>query len=511
MANELIINVRPYETRVALVENGLVTELHIERKTGEELMGNIYRGKVVRVLPGMQAAFVDIGLSKMAFLYVGDVTREMSGTKDIIVNKDSANEEILISETSSRSDEVKDNVKIEILLHEKQSILVQVIKEPYGTKGARISSHISIPGRHLVLIPTVNHIGVSRKIEDIEERDRLKNLVDDIRPREYGFIVRTATEGVAKEKIESEIELLLKLMSDILLNMKKGTGPALLYKEVSVSVRAARDLFTREIDQLVIDSAKEFKIILEFIRTFAPHLESFVDHYKGSVPIFDKFGIEIEISRALSNKIWLKSGGYIVIELTEALTSIDVNTGSYVGHMSLEETILKTNLEALKEIAYQLRLRNIGGIIVIDFIDMEKIANRERVFMTLKDELKKDKVKTNVLQMSDLGLIEMTRKRTRANLNSLLTESCSYCEGRGVLKSSKTICYEIFRDLEKESQIFYKDGNVSILVNPAIERVIKEDERESVIDLEKRLNKHIIIAVDPNFHLEQYELDFYEN
>ena len=511
MANELIINVRPYETRVALVENGLVTELHIERKTGEELMGNIYRGKVVRVLPGMQAAFVDIGLGKMAFLYVGDVTREMSGTEDIVVNKDSADEEMLIAETSSRSDEGKNNVKIETLLHEKQSILVQVTKEPYGTKGARISSHISIPGRHLVLIPTVNHIGVSRKIEDIEERDRLKNLVNDIRPREYGFIVRTATEGVTKEKIESEIELLLKLMSDILLKMKKGTGPALLYKEVSVSVRAARDLFTREVDRLVIDSEKEFKIILEFIRAFAPHLESFVEHYKGSIPTFDKFGIEIEIARALSNKIWLKSGGYIVIELTEALTSIDVNTGSYVGHMSLEETILKTNLEALKEIAYQLRLRNIGGIIVIDFIDMEKIANRERIFMTLKDELKKDKLKTNVLQMSDLGLIEMTRKRTRANLNSLLTEPCSYCEGRGGLKSVRTICYEIFRDLEKESQIFHKNSNVSILVNPAIERVLKEDERESVIDLEKRLNKHIIIAVDLNFHLEQYELDFYEN
>jgi ribonuclease G len=300
---------------------------------------------------------------------------------------------------------------------------------------------------------------------------------------------------------------LLKLWDNIQGKMEKGTSPGLLHKDLSISLRAVRDLFTKEVDRLIIDSDQEYENIMEFIDTFDPTLKYSVELYEGADPIFDAFGIEIEISRALGNKIWLKSGGYIVIELTEALTAIDVNTGSYVGKRNLEETIFKTNLEAVKEIAYQLRFRNIGGLIVIDFIDMEKPSNRERVSMALKEALSRDKAKTNILQISDLGLIEMTRKRTRASLNRLLSNSCFYCEGRGTLKSAKTICYEIFRDLEREHTNPEEGEQVYVLVNREIETVLREDEQKAIIDLEKRIGRGIIIIGKKTFHLEQYEIN----
>ena len=289
--------------------------------------------------------------------------------------------------------------------------------------------------------------------------------------------------------------------------MEKGNNPGLLYKDLTITLRAVRDLFTREVDRLIIDSDEEYENVMAFIETFAPRLKYSVELYEGLGPIFDAFGIEIEISRAIGNKTWLKSGGYIIIELTEALTSIDVNTGSYVGKRNLEETILKTNLEAVKEIAYQLRFRNIGGLIVIDFIDMEKPTNRERVFMALKEALSKDKAKTNILPMSDLGLIEMTRKRTRASLNRLLSEPCAYCDGRGVLKSPKTICYEIFRELERDCTHLEEGGSIHILVNPEVDKILREEEQGSVIDLEKRTGKRIIIIGKEKFHLEQYSIE----
>ena len=508
MSNELIINSRPHQTRVALVENGVVVELHIERKTGQELMSNIYRGRVVRVLPGMQAAFVDIDLDRTAFLYVSDVYKETLDFERIMLenNNGAENGELLDSETAPLRELQHNSHPIEDLLHEGQTIMVQVAKEPLGNKGARVTSHISIAGRHLVLMPTVNHIGISRRIEDKEERDRLKEIVQKIRPNDLGFIVRTVSEGNTDEKLKSEMDFLLKLWSNIQKKMDKSASPGLLYKDLNISLRAVRDLFTREVDRLIIDSSEEYTKIMDFIRTFAPRLKYSVELYEGSEGIFDAFEIEMEISRALGNKIWLKSGGYIVIEQTEALTAIDVNTGSYVGSRNLEETILKTNLEAVKEIAYQLRFRNIGGLIVIDFIDMEKKTNRERVFMGLKEALSKDKAKSNILPMSDLGLIEMTRKRTRANLNRLLTESCFYCDGRGTLKSKKTICYELFRDLERESLGSEEKGNIYVFVNPDIDKVLREDEQESVIDLEKRIKRRIIIVSKENFHLEQYEI-----
>lgn len=509
MANKLIINARHHETRVALVENGVVMELHTERKTGQELIGNIYRGRVVKVLPGMQAAFVDIGLDRTAFLYVSDVYRDLSDLEKLMLGDGKAEEDSeLLDATTTQRDHIQDiSFQIEDLLHESQSIMVQVAKEPFGNKGARLTCHISLPGRHLVLMPTVNHIGVSRRIEDKEERERLKEIVKGIRPNNFGFIVRTVAEGGSKEKLKSEMDFLLKLWSNTQEKMEKGSNPALLYKDLSIALRAVRDLFTREVDRLVIDSPEEYKNIMQFIETFAPRLKHSVELYEGPDPIFDAFAIEIEISRALGNKIWLKSGGYIVIEPTEALTTVDVNTGSYVGKRNLEETILKTNLEAVKEIGYQLRFRNLGGLIVIDFIDMEKSSNRTRVFTALREALSKDKAKANILPMSDLGLIEMTRKRTRASLSELLSEPCYYCEGRGTLKSKRAICYEIFRDLERESIAGEEGGHAYVMVNPEIDNVLREEEQESVIDLEKRLGKRITIIAKKKFHMEQYEIN----
>jgi ribonuclease G len=508
MPNELVVNARPHETRVALIENGVVAELHIERKTGQELMGNIYRGRVVRVLPGMQAAFVDIGLERSAFLYVSDVHKDIMDLEQGMLRNH-------MDEVSSASQEddgttvtapPEPSLSVEDLLHEGQDIMVQISKEPLGTKGARLTSYISLPGRHLVLLPTVNHVGVSRRIEDPAERERLRNVIHEIRPDSLGFIVRTASEGADKNKLKSEMDFLQKLWAGIQEKMTRMSGPGLLYKDLSISLRSVRDLFTREVDQLIIDAVEEYDSIMEFIDTFVPRLKYSVELYEGSEPIFDCYGIEMEISRALQKKIWLKSGGYIVIELTEALTAIDVNTGSYVGTRNLEETILKTNLEAVKEIACQLRLRNLGGLIVIDFIDMEKKVNRERVFTALKEALSKDRAKTHILKMSELGLIEMTRKRTRENLGRLLGEPCFYCDGRGSLKSKKTVCYEIFRDLERESSLSGDGGKAYVQVNPAIDNILKEEEQQSIVDLEKRINRRIIILAKDNFHLEQYEI-----
>ena len=509
MTNELIINARSYETRVALVENGVVVELHIERDRSQELMGNIYRGRVARVLPGMQASFVDIRLGRTAFLYVADVYRDFSDLEQMMLANTNTDQGIdpIDPEISQINQLHETSLQIEDLLHEGQNIMVQVAKEPLGNKGARLTSHISLPGRHLVLMPTVNHIGISRRIEDKEERERLKGIIRKIRPGPIGFIVRTIAEDGIEKKLEAEMGFLLKLWDNIQGKMEKGTNPGLLHKDLSISLRAVRDLFTKEVDRLIIDSDEEYENIMEFIDTFDPTLKYSVELYEGADPIFDAFGIEIEISRALGNKIWLKSGGYIVIELTEALTAIDVNTGSYVGKRNLEETISKTNLEAVKEIAYQLRFRNIGGLIVIDFIDMEKPSNRERVSMALKEALSRDKARTNILQMSDLGLIEMTRKRTRASLNRLLSNSCFYCEGRGTLKSAKTICYEIFRDLEREYTNPEEGGQIYVLVNPEIETVLREDEKKAIIDLEKRIGRGIIIIGKKTFHLEQYEIN----
>jgi len=505
MTNELVINARPHETRVALVENGVVVELYVNRGSEQELMGNIYLGRVVRVLPGMQAAFVDIGIDKPAFLYVADVYNDARHWEQVMLqegDEDNNSED----ESPLRMRQLKNfDINIEGLLQEGQDIMVQVSKEPIGTKGARITSYITLAGRHLVFMPTIDHIGVSRKIEGEKERTRLRKIIQELRPSGEGFIVRTVSERAPKEKLKSEMEFLNRLWKTVQKRKESSSTPNLLHKELTITLRAVRDLFTKEIDRLVIDSREEYQAIMEFIENFVPSLKYSVELYEGREPLFDAYGIEMEISRALDKKIWLKSGGYIVIESTEALATIDVNTGSYVGKRNLEETIVKTNLEALKEIAYQIRFRNIGGLIVIDFIDMDRESDREKVFLTLKEALEKDRAKTTVLKMSELGLIEMSRKRTRENINLFLTEACFYCDGRGRLKSSTTICYDIFRDLERET-VSDEGGKVYLLVNPEIERVLKEEERYSVMELEKKINRRIIIIAKEDFHFEQYEI-----
>ncbi|UCG63645.1 MAG: Rne/Rng family ribonuclease [Deltaproteobacteria bacterium] len=505
MTNELVINARPHETRIALVENGVVVELYINRGSEQELMGNIYLGRVVRVLPGMQAAFVDIGIDKPAFLYVADVYNDARHWEQVMLQEgdEDNNSE---NESPLRMRQLKNfDINIEGLLQEGQDIMVQVSKEPIGTKGARLTSYITLAGRHLVFMPTIDHIGVSRKIEGEKERTRLRKIIQELRPPGEGFIVRTVSERAPKGKLKSEMEFLNRLWKTIQKRKETSSTPNLLHKELTITLRAVRDLFTKEIDRLVIDSREEYQAIMEFIENFVPSLRYSVELYEGKEPLFDAYGIEIEISRALDKKIWLKSGGYIVIESTEALATIDVNTGSYVGKRNLEETIVKTNLEAVKEIAYQIRLRNIGGLIVIDFIDMDRESDREKVFLALKEALKKDRAKTTVLKMSELGLIEMSRKRTRENINLFLTEACFYCDGRGRLKSSTTICYDIFRDLERET-VSDEGGKIYLLVNPEIERVLKEEERYSVMELEKKINRRIIIIAKEDFHFEQYEI-----
>ncbi|OGR30747.1 MAG: ribonuclease G, partial [Desulfuromonadales bacterium GWC2_61_20] len=405
MAKELVINTTSHETRVALIENGHIAELYIERNRERGIVGNIYQGKVIRVLPGMQAAFVDIGLEKAAFLYVADVLDEMEAVEQFVDGQPQH------ARPADGSEEGPVLPPIEELLDEGEELLVQIAKEPLGTKGARITSHISLPGRHLVYMPTVDHIGISRRIENEEEKDRLRGIIEAIRPPGTGFIVRTAAEGKSDEDLLADMEFLVGLWQDISRRRENRSAPALIHSDLDVTSKVLRDILTEDVDRIVVDSQVEHDKIVAFIDTFMPKLKYVIDLYDSEEPIFDAFGLEVEIARALGRKVWLKSGGYIIIEQTEALTAIDVNTGRFVGKHNLEDTILKTNLEAVKEIAFQLRLRNIGGLIIIDFIDMEKEAHREKVHSALEEALRIDKAKTNILKISELGLAEMTRKR----------------------------------------------------------------------------------------------------
>ena len=506
MSKELIINAMAHETRVAFVGNGNPEELFIERPKESDITGNIYKGRVVRVLPGMEAAFVDIALEQAAFIYVADVVNhyhEFDYFMHVLSDEDNNGRTDLDME--NRPPSLDQEFMIEDLLHEGQEIIVQVSKAPIGNKGARITTRVSLPGRFLVLMPATDHIGVSRRIEDENERSRLKETLTDLRPENCGAIARTVSEGVSREKLAKEMDFLVSLWLDIQKKGANAPAPSLLHKELNVTLRAVRDLFTQEVDKLVIDSKSGFEEILKFLDTFMPMLKESVELYEESEPIFDAYNLESEISRAFKKKVWLKSGGYIVIEHTEAMVSVDVNTGRYVGKHNLEETILKTNLEALKEIAYQIRLRDIGGLIVIDFIDMEKKSNQERVFNALKEALKKDRSKTHVLPMSELGLIEMTRKRTRETLNRMLCEPCFYCEGEGYLKSRRTVCYNIYRDMRRESGEMLASC-ITLKANPEIAELLLGEENSLVYSLEAALKKEIIILSDPHFHLEQYEI-----
>jgi len=725
----LVINAAGAETRVALVENGTIHEYYLERKREKGIVGNIYKGRVVRVLPGMQAAFVDIGLEKAAFLYVGDVYGDPDFSEEFELTEgehraevtevpdedeaDAAEARALAAATApaetpppgeiavappaegsapdaaspaegsapdaaspaegsaleaaavtpvvpmpaiepllrlgereappaptapavdapvseavpppvegaapgaapepltpipltreigmapepaapalpvsavpesagpaaegsgapmeasaeapaapasgqldappreaarearegrdrdrrdrndrDRSDRdrrgredrgrrdgrdrdrgrngreerrPRELKNIQDLLKEGQEVIVQVAKDPIGTKGARITSHISLPGRHLVFMPTVDHIGISRRIEKDSERRRLRDIVDRMRPEGTGFIVRTVAENVEAEKLEADIRFLIQVWNEIIRTKDKVSAPALLHPDLDLILRATRDLFTSDVHKLVIDDRDEHERILRFAREQAPHLASQVELYSGDEPIFDAYGIEQELKRAGQRKVWLKSGGYIIIDQAEALTAIDVNSGRYVGKKNLEETITKINTEASKEIVYQLRLRNIGGIIIIDFIDMDKPQNRDKVFKALQEALGRDKAKTNVLKISELGLVEMTRKRVRESVTRMSNEPCSYCDGKGHVKSKITVAYEIFREIRRESPHFPEPVLV-VNAHPEIARILQGAERDELRYLMDRFNKTIQVRPQQNYHQEQFDI-----
>ena len=509
MANKkIIINDMSHETRVALLEDGNIVELFIERAGASDSTGNIYKGRVQRVLPGMQAAFVDIGLSQAAFIYVSDINPDNYKEMALIFGENGEEESEPVDPANheqEQSNVPKAPVNIVDLLKEGQEILVQVAKSPMGTKGARITSHISLPGRFLVLMPTSTHIGVSRRIEDEGERLRLKEMVLGLRKKNLGYIVRTAAEGANQEKIAQEMDFLKTLWSGIQKRYQNAATPSLIHQELDIRLRAVRDLLMHEAEKLIIDSRSGFQEILSFLETFMPNLKSTVELYEGKEPILDAFNLEGDISRALKKKVWLKSGGYIVIEHTEALVAIDVNTGRYVGKHNLEETILKTNLEAVREIAYQIRLRDIGGIIIIDFIDMEKKSNQEKVFNALSEAFLKDRSKTHILPMSDMGLIQMTRKRIRKPLTRQLCEACFYCEGEGHLLSGQSICYNIHRDILRNANDMIGTG-LTLKVNPLIAELLHGEENHIISSLESRIGKQITIYPDHHFHMEEFDI-----
>jgi len=517
MLKELVVNAASHETRVALLENNTIVEVFIEREDETSIAGNIYKGRVQRVLPGMQAAFVDIGFDQAAFIYVDDVLdtashkiyQKFEQDNDVEEEAESSDENSAENELTQNQTSWKTSLNhecsIEDLLTEGQEILVQVAKSSIGTKGPRITTHISLAGRYMVLMPTVDHIGISKKIKNDTERTRLKEILLTIRQNQFGYIFRTQAFGIDEETIKKEMEFLTKTWEGILAKSKTTSATSLVYKDLTITFRAVRDLLANEADKLIIDSKVEYENVQNFLSKLMPDVKLSVELYQGRESIFDAYNIEGDVARALKKKVWLKSGGYIVIEQTEALVAIDVNTGRYVGEHNFDETILKTNLEAVKEIAYQIRLRNIGGIIIIDFIDMKREQHKNKVMTHMNEAVKKDKSQTNVLPLTELGLIQMTRKRIRRNLTRTLCKPCFYCNGDGHLMSGKSICHKIYRDLVSEAGDIM--GNrFTVKVHPQIAQLLHGREKHLISSLEKQFLKPIAIYPEPHYHIEEYHI-----
>jgi len=502
MTKEMIVSSNDHETRVAILEDDLVSELFVERERSRGVVGNIYKGKVSKVLPGMQSAFVDIGLERDGFLYVTDVVSTVAEFDRLESGED---------EGVEKKDAPEEEPKIEDLLREGQEVLVQVAKEPLGTKGARLTSHASLAGRFLVFMPTVDHVGVSRKIESREERARLRGIVRQFR-EEHGFtggiIIRTAAAGRPDADILSDLNYFDKVWSEVRRKTESVRAPAVVYREESLVAKLLRDLLTDEFTAIRIDSPQEHQRVLQLVERILPTLAPRVKLYEKPFPIFEEYGVQAELDKALRSKVWLRSGGSIVINQTEALVAIDVNTGRYVGKKTagrLEDTILKTNLEAVKEIVRQIRLRDLGGIIVLDFIDMEEKRNRQKVFQAVEQELRRDRAPSKALQVSDFGLIVVTRKRVKQSLERVLTEPCPYCSGSGVIKSSSTICYEILAEVKKLGPEI--NGHAVVLrVNPDIARALKEEEHAVLKDLRATLGKDVTLRPDAHLHHEQFDV-----
>ncbi len=520
MAKELIINRTHNESRVALVENGEVLDFLVDRGSltdeTKPSVGNIYLGKVLRVLPGMQSAFVDIGYQKAAFLYVHDAyiptleeQRELAARAQEKREQEEKFGEMIPDEMSTLAEAVdmrfRPDVKIEEVVKEGDVIVVQVAKEPISTKGPRVTTHITLAGRYVVYMPVIEHTGVSRRIENEEERERLREVLDSIRPEGVGIIARTVAEGQSYKVLKSDYNMLVKIWKDVQkAQQNKMQPPVLLHKDLSFIQKSLRDITDEDVDAIIVDDKSSLKQVEKFVSKFIPSFKGKVKLWEDDTPVFEKMGIDIEMERALSNQVYLKSGGHLTIDQTEALVSIDVNTGKFVGKKTLEDTILKTNLEAVKEITYQLRIRNCGGIIIIDFIDMEKLENREMVFEALLEALKKDRAKTNVLPISGLGLVEMTRKRTRDTLTRIMCEPCPYCEGIGRVKSVTSVCYELLRELYK---VLKKSSanKISVFAHPEVSARLTAD--LGIIEtIEEVYDKDVTIRADNNYHIEQYEI-----
>ncbi len=506
MSVEILINVTPQESRVAVLENGILQEIMIERNSKQGIVGNIYKGKVCRVLPGMEAAFIDIGQEKAAFLHASDLRLPV----EIMLNGDSP-EEIIIPPITK-------------LLHAGKEVLVQVIKEPLGTKGARLTMHVTIPSRYVVLMPDTDTIGVSSKIEDEDERTRLKSIIHAVRDggdndsddaqteidlkagvARYGYIVRTAAEGISEEALKADISFLNILWEKINNTQEPKPKTQLIYSDLPLVQRALRDMVAEEIESIKVDSKETFDNLQKFSNEFIPELSIKTEHYLGERPIFDMHSVEDEIQKSLKRSVQLKSGGYLIIDQTEAMTTIDVNTGGFVGNRNLEETIFKTNLEAAQALARQLRLRNLGGIIILDFIDMQQEDHKEQVMTALLKALERDNAKTSVMPFSSLGLVEMTRKRTRESLEHVLCESCSTCEGRGYIKTATTVCYEIFREILRESRQF-DARELLVLASLDVTDLLLDEESDSLAELQEFIGVPIRFQAESLYTQEQFDV-----
>ena len=490
MSEEILVNVTPRETRVAVVENGMLQELHIERGWRRGVVGNIYKGKVQRVMPGMQAAFVDIGLERTAFLHANDVMRAQAAD---------AGDEALPVPPPARP--------VTELLRDGQEVIVQVVKDPIGSKGARLTTQLSIPSRYLVLLPQSRVVGVSARIEDEAERARLKGLVAGLSPAEapLGCIVRTNAEGQPSEALAEDIAYLSRVWNIVGKRGREAPVQTCIYEDLSLPLRAVRDLIRKDVEKVKVDSRETFDRLQAFVAKYMPVLAERIELYTGNRPIFDLYGVEDEIQRALDKQVPLKSGGYLVIDQTEAMTTVDVNTGSFLGQRNLEETVYRTNLEAAQAVARQLRLRNLGGIIIIDFIDMVDEEHRRQVLRTLEKSLAKDHAKTTVYDFSPLGLVEMTRKRTVESLQRQLSELCHECGGRGMVKTPETVTYEIFREIVRAVRQFDAE-RLLVIASPKVVARITDEESTAVAELEEFLGKSIRFQGDEQYLQEQFDV-----
>ena len=497
---ELVASVDSREARIALVEGGKLVELFIERTSEQRLVGNVFKGTVKTVIPGIEAAFIDVGKEKNGFLHASDVTDMQDEVDEVIEEGEEEGEEKYRPRSRRRR-----KMRIEDALKPGQEIMVQVAKEPMGQKGMRLTNYVSLPGRYLVLMPTVNHLGVSRKIEEDKERERLRKIAEKARPKGLGLIVRTVGEGKGKGEITTDVKYLTGLWNKIVRRMESMSSPTLLHSDLGQVARIVRDVFTDDIDRFIIDSKRDYDSVLNLLESLAPQLKSRVELYRKRVPLFEQYDIENQIEKALRRKVWLPSGGSIVIDQSEALTTVDVNSGKFTGGNRLEDTVFKTNMEAAAEAARQLRLREIGGIVVVDFIDMEKASNKTKLIREFEKGFKDDRSKTYVLGITELGLVQMTRKRVKLSLTPSLCEPCPYCEGTGWVKSISTTTLQALRQLERACREKEND-TITLTAHKDIIQRICESETADLGKLEKKYNRSIILNVSPDCHVEYFSI-----